>query len=623
MMVKRSSVLPFIISLSLLIMLAGRVDADGRSPGSYLPDDALVALSVRNGDHAVTRLRDALLDLGWHDLEFAALLNENPELTQGRLALMGLAASAGTDSWGAVGAFLGRDAAAGLYLEDGQDEGSVLVAVRLRQPELVDRMLEGIQSFTGMKRRGEFDPDRVTLVNEIRVFAPTDELRYVRVDDTLLLASTAGLMNRAIASDDGHSSLENASWFVTATDSEASLISFSMQPARIRALIQAANGDDSLPLKLEDPTGGFLLGGLWHALLHAEAVSASVSVSEREWRFDSSIVTDEPLPATHRGFVVSDWIPAGWSAEKLPGFIGEQRLLRDWSALVAERESLITLEAASQVVDFTNTMTTLMGGLDYAEDYLPRISGPIRFIACEQSFEDESYTPSPQLPAFAMITPLRGVDDPTFKRRLYSATQTVFSIISLDQAQKGEPTMLLEVDIHDGERVVTTWYPEVEGEGMMGGGMASPTDGSKDAVGVQYNFAPSAAIVGSEYIVTTSTDLLRDIIDVVKSADESIEQRLEPITDSFTIEMDGVTSLLQANLTELITNRMLETDQGREMVDREIRAFIQALALVERMDFTTVHEDGVWRLSAGVRFASEPATPIESHPTDGEADQIP
>lgn len=589
--------------------------APALSAAAYLPDTLFAVAVLREGDKQTAAFRALLEEQKFEETPLHDLLMAGPELAPARIALMGLAASAGTDAWSAVGALLGRELAIGLAPGKGKEPAFILVAVA-REPALVDRLLQGIYAVAGLSRgAGEPNPQKSEKIGDVTVYSLNKDALHCRLGRAIILTNSRELLNAALdAHARGKNRLLDAPRYgecLKQVPANAAAWGY----ADMATIREKLTSGKPLPAQLPNPLGGFLFGGWWHTLRNADSAVFWVVADKGALKISTRTETATPLPETHRGLVPQNLPPAGWPAARLPRFVAEFSVTRGWADLFSEREALLELPAAGDLVNFTNTMTTLMGGLDFMDEFLPKVNGPVRLVLGRQDFSLSQYDPTPKLPSFALVIPLKLPSDAEFARRLHSASQSAMSILNLDAGQKKEPQFLIDIDRYKGYRVLQAEYPAPSGEGMRMEAMSQkrgasaekeaaakeeepaqgrpvaadkPRKNEKRQAGIRYNFAPAAALVEDQYVIATSLDLLHHVIDAISDAKKektsAAKPTKEPPADFLAIAVPEVVKLLRENREELVTNQMLEKDKTRAAAEKDMDALFAGLDFFNKLE---------------------------------------
>lgn len=554
-----------------------------RSAASWLPADPLLAVELSEGDRLIERFRDFAEDRGCFDGEAYRKLESNPKFMQARVALAGLAATAGVDAWRAAGAILGRDAAMGVW-PGTEKRPRMLLAVELREPALFDRLLNAVHALAGLTKNGAPDASRSTEVHGVRVFAMTPELFHCRVNDALLLANDRELLRTALADrqDMARSLASSPRYRKAAAALPKPTVAWAL--VNLKAVRELIPEGDARNGPRANPIGGFLFGAWWQTLLSSESAVAWLELQGATLRLNATVAAGGPLPAAYKGFSPANISKLDWPASKLPRFISELRICRNWADLIGEREALLTTPAASDIVNFTTTMSTLFNGMDFLNDILPKVDAPLRLIAVRQDFAERDIVPTPQLPAFALVAPLRPDASTDFARRLGAASQTALTLLNLGLTQEGKVSYLIDVDRYKGVKLIFTTFsgpPNTSGMNMdapemkAGTGEAAASKPGKIRGAPQvYNFMPATALVGHEYVFATSRELLQDVIDAIQAGSKAAE-KADEMADSWFVNGAEIAAILRDNREEMITARMLAENESKEAAVGTIDLILQ------------------------------------------------
>ncbi|RMF80108.1 MAG: hypothetical protein D6744_08530, partial [Planctomycetota bacterium] len=567
-------------TLALFHAFAANAQDAPASAATLVPADSVAVLIVHDGDQKLSEIQSLAFDSDIVDSPAYRRVLENRELMQARVMLAGVAATAGVDSWTAVGALLGRELAIAAQPRKAGDPALVAVA-RLRQPELVDRLLETVYGMIGLTVDGRPQPEASRIVDGVRVYKLGDDGFVCRIDDALVLSNDQSAMRAVVKQHAAGTGgiVETSDWREARADVPRDAAAWGF--VRLKHLRDGlSESGETIPGKLDNPLAAFVFGNWHYAALHARRATFWLRAQTGELTLETRFAGVGKFPETHRGFDVAP-APGDWDASALPRFLAEMRLTRDWSRLFAERESLLTLSAASDVVNFATTLSTLFGGMDFLNDILPKLETDTRLIVARQDFSATDVLPVPRLPAFALVTRLKpeAVEDMT--QRLFSAAQMALSILNLDMAQNGQPTYLIDVDRYRGVRMLTTVFTNPPGRASMASSQDESTMADSREGSVRFNFTPAVAVVSDRYVVATSRELLTDIIDSVLDAAKSTQQTAERCLDRLSVDGRSFVEILEENRRELIANRMLEEDLSRAEAERDIDMILDLLGRVQ------------------------------------------
>jgi hypothetical protein len=548
---------------------------------SSVPAGMPVLIQLRDADQRLAMLRSMISDYGAGISGVMETIENNPQITQFRVGLAGLAAVAGTDSWAAMGAIIGQETTIALRPREG-DESDLVAASVPRDPATLTKFLDAVHKAAGFTNNGKPDAARTYESLGVRVYKFDERLHQAYAGGTLLIASGRELMESAIAAQrESRGAIANSALFTRAT-ALAPSDAFAWMAIDAKSLRPAGAGED---LRVSNPGAGFLFGGWYRHVMSSESAVAWMTTVGRTMTLRMRTDGAAAMPDFASGLVAATEPVKQWDSRRLPAFLGEVSVQRGWASLFAEREQLLTAEGATQAAEFASTLTTLLGGAAFIDDVLPAVAGPMRLVSVEHNPKDRGFDVTPVVPQFALSIPLKFDATSDVARRLESASQGALSLISLDSMQKGGPAMRLDIDKHEGVRIVLAEFEPPKAGSAMKLDPAGERAQRRQLGGVRYNFAPAAAIVPvgegrCEYVVGSTADLVRSIITRIRSTD--------PLADggpADTIELRGssVTRLLEVNRSELATQQMLENGLEEDEATRRIDALLGLSALVDSL----------------------------------------
>ncbi len=576
--------------------------AESRRASSFLPEGLAVVVTVRDGVGLLTGFRHLLDEYRFEETAAYQALAQNPGFVQARIGVLGLAAAAQTDAWTAAGSLAGDEMVFGLTPGKGPEAKFIAVTVS-KDPAVRDRFLDQVRTAVGLVRSGKPDPKRSRTIDGVTVFETENSVLHGQAGPALIVSNSEALFRAALR---GGSATVEQNYRRAGERVPADAAAWLWVDV---AGVRAAAGDEAVQALVPNPLGGLLFGGAWRSILDAPSAVAWLNFSGRAATLSVDVAADRPLPATHSGFISGSSDGPGFDPASLPGYLGDLRITRDWAQLFAERESLLALPAVEQLVAFSNGLTTLMGQMDFVDDVLPRFAGPVYLVSARQDLSPRGYRPTPALPAFALVMPLKpGAESDGFARRLYSASVMAISAGNLIATQQGQPGFIIDPDRYRDCRIVTAEYADpAAGEG---GGMAmrpatgAPAGDGPARVNIRYNFAPAVGIVGDRYVVTSSVDLLHTVIDGLLAGGPA-PGRVEG--DSFDLDGSALGAVFADNREELVAKRMLDENRSRAEAQGDIDAFFQLLGYARGLKVSYRQTAGGFAGSATVKLVEPPA----------------
>ena len=283
----------------------------------------------------------------------------------------------------------------------------------------------------------------------------------------------------------------------------------------------------------------------------------ALTVRGREARVDSVL-----RPRTRPGAV---------PAELADPALAEALLYRDYAALFAHRSELFPPETLPGFAEAVTNGALFFGGKDLGEEVLPALSPWLRVVVRALEFAPER-KPEIPLPGLAVVAV---VDDEESGAEWVSAFQTLIAVVNVDQAQKGERGLRLQLGREGEIEVSSARFP-------------APLPG--DGVDARYNLEPALALVGRHLVLGTHESLVRALVRELRDAPV-----LDPAPrEELALDPRGLARVVADNLGALVAQKMLEEGVTRAAAEQEIgglrlvlESFEVLRAELERADDTT------------------------------------
>ncbi|MCA9290489.1 MAG: hypothetical protein KDA25_05135, partial [Phycisphaerales bacterium] len=568
-----------ILAAGVVLALGLPLGAVADTPSAArIPADAPIVIHLADGAATTAAFMRAVDDLALADLPFVQTFLERPDVNAGRFGLLGLATAAKLTMPEAVGAVLGRDLTfAMLPPADGAAKPRFIAVATPADGAAVDRLLHQVHRAAGVLKNGEPDPRRTTLLSGVTVFRFGDDLLQARTDGALIVTNDRGLLASALDRRAAH--LDADAGFARAIAERPDGAPLTMR-VNLDALRELPPVRAAFEAPLRNIVASLLFGGTWRHMAGADSLTAWLTPTRDAMTVDARLHGAAALPEAFRGFATDEPVATRWHADALPQFGAEFRLSRDWGALFAERESIMSAADATQFVTFANTMSALLGRVDFIDDVMGRIAGPVHVVAARQDFEARGVRPTPRLPSFALVTTLDLDAGTDLARRLQSGATIALSVISYDAAINNRPALLLDVDRYRGHKFVSAAYPS---DGAAAGGMmAEPM-----MMGTPLNFEPAIAIVDDALIVSSTRQLLEDLVDAMMDAKAEVADGTRQAADALSVDLRMLATILGDNRDEMIADRMVKEDEARETAAAFVDGILTGLARLDRLDVRT------------------------------------
>ncbi len=510
-----------------------------------LPEEVLGWLTVHRGSTRIPELEKSKLFQSFRRSKTYRQLESNPEYLKAKLMIFGLSTTVSLHPSQALGALLGREAALGMGIQKGQKEW-IAVAI-LDQPKKVDQMLATIRL---MASGGSETTSKHRKIHELG-----SDAFYSRFGSVLALSSSKTLIRECRARQ-GKPVRKKRRHLTHQTEKIDLGIHVDLE--RIRELA----GGTFPPTKSENALAALFFGGAQDLLSRASTVTGGAKIVDDGISLSARIPVGDTIPDRVTSFFPGD--SATFLQLDLPRTLGRIGLQRDLSGLWEGKKDLIPEGALRGLLNFANTFTTLLGSLDFGEDLLPALGTPIQLVSNRSTFSD--MFPAPELPAFALVVPLRAAEK--MRTRLETATLQALSIINLNNSQEGRPSYMVDRENYGSSRITFAEWEIPEG--------------AKTPLDIRHNFSPSTCVTNGYFVIGSTRQLTREIID---SLSQSGSSRPKKVSANTLLEVDGagLHHILTQNRDLLADQKMVEEDLSASEAKAEIEGLLSLAGLAESL----------------------------------------
>ncbi|MCG3128019.1 MAG: hypothetical protein CHACPFDD_02892 [Phycisphaerae bacterium] len=531
-----------------------------------IPDNALLVVGLRDGYRAVDDFRGGDLFKRILASDAYKSLEKQSEYMKAKGGLMMFAGAAGLDPWAAVQQVAGRDLLLALLpppKEGNHDKPDVLIVLTPQDAAATRSLLNSILVMSGAIVDGEPVEARSRLVDGVRGYSISDDLYVAEFDEHMVFANRAKLLEGVIRERrSGEKKLATNEHFTRAARDlprEALLWAF----ADVRQF-KSMTGD-AFNKKLDNGLAGLLFGGAVEAFRSADYASAWLRTEADGVVLDGRAFGEGGGAEWLKTFAVNSEESRDWSKLDLPGLMSQVALARDWVGIWEARESIIDADGLRGLTEFANTLTTLMGGMDFHSQFLTELKPTLRFLAARQKLA-EGAAPTPELPGFALVMHLKNAQQ--VAPRLENAALMTMSIINVDMGQKMQPQFQLTPRDYHGARMLVGKYPEKTDPGPRG---------------IRYNFEPAISVFGDRFVICTSEKMLENLIDAVEKLPAAAGKAGELASDTLHVDLGELSRLLDANREVFIANQMLEQDFSRERATARVGMLLEAARMLGQL----------------------------------------
>ena len=262
-------------------------------------------------------------------------------------------------------------------------------------------------------------------------------------------------------------------------------------------------------------------------------------------------------------------------------------LHRDLSEMWLRAGDLMTDKANDQLAQADTQLTTFFSGKDFGEDILGSFGPEVQFLVARQAF-DAFPRPAIRLPAFALKMHMNAPEKT--KPEMRRVFQSFIGFLNITGAMQGQPQFDLGMEQSEARQLVTASY-------VVNDDLQDASDAP-----INFNFSPTLAFAGSTFVLASTTDLAREMIELptLEKVDWSEYNSIARL------EATAVGSSLRDNLEQLIAQNMLEKGHSRRMAEAEIGTLLELIELFEGADLALGTSQGM----LDVRLALQLISPL-------------
>lgn len=516
-----------------------------------------------------------------------ASLQSNPQVQafyaspQGRQAEAGrkmIENQLGMDLWTLAKTAIGGKVSVALYPHEGRQQPDAVIAVQVNDVKNLDRIRERVAPLLTLI---EQQISQTTGPGNVTVRSIAGKAFIAERDDWLVAASTSDLMNRTLSlragSSDGAKSLADDAPF-TAMSKQLGEKHLVRSYINLQALVSAMGGRIG-PEKLDNPAASLLFGGLYELANHSPFVGTTVDLDDQRLVIRHEVAgKPESLPEKYQSLFAEAGKPDAGFLPPVPGLIGGWILHRDFAGWYKRREELLDAKVLPEFDKFEAGLANLLPGKDYATDILPTFGRNITFLAAPQDYANLNGKPGLQLPGFALVWDLAKPDDA--EQNLNLLFQTVAMISNLEAGKQGRQPWVLSSESHKGVQIQFGKYAQKP---------------KGDRLPIVFNFMPAAARVGDKFVMASSVDLCKHLVDYYLNP---IMVKKAPTRNDFLFELTGesLATLLEVNREMLEARSVAQEGKPSDQAKADVTALLQLVRGVRTLRLTSGAEVDGYRV---------------------------
>ena len=245
----------------------------------------------------------------------------------------------------------------------------------------------------------------------------------------------------------------------------------------------------------------------------------------------------------------------------------------DLASFWKQRAVLLPADQLKQIEDGNQKTKVFLAGTEFNK-FLEYAGPRTRFVVARQNENAYSVKPTARQPAFALVLELRQADE--FAKAIEGPVRAGAFLAGLKF-----PMSTFE-EQHGNAKILGYRFIENEGNKSFGDGIV-------------FNFTPNRARVGNQYVLSSSVELTRTLIDELETAAAPGAKQPTPSTSTADdgvilhsqLSFKGLSNYLGATKKRLVTQNMLQQGNSPEDADKEVSLFLELLDHLGRVETTT------------------------------------
>ncbi len=572
--------LAIVCCLVTLGMLSNAAAADA-DLAKATPSGAIFFAEISGLDSWIDKLQNSPL---------VASLSLNPQVQafyaspQGRKADAGrklIENQLGMDLWSLAKTAFGDKVSVALYPHEGRQQPDAVIAVQVKDVASLNKIRDRVTPLLTLIEEQishSVGPGRVTIRSiDGKVF-------IAERDDWIVAASTSDLMNRTLtlragSAADGMKSLADDTPY---TAMVKQLGSQHLVRSYVNLeLLASAMGGRLGPEKLDNPGVSLLMGGLYELANRSPFFGSTLDLDSQRLVFAHSIAgKPESLGEKYASLFAAEGKPDAGSLPNVPGLIGGWILHRDFAAWYKRREELLDAKVLPEFDKFEAGLANLLPGKDYGTDILPSLGSNLTFLAAPQNYSHLNGKPGLQLPGFALVWDLAKPAEA--EQTLNLLFQTVAMISNLEAGQQGRQPWVLSSESYKNVQIQFGKY----GQTPKG-----------DRLPIVFNFMPAAARIGDKFVMASSIDLCKHLVDVYSNPTTKTATA-KPTRNDFLFELTGesLAGILEANRSLLEARSVAQDGKTSDQAQSDVTTLLQLVRAVRILRLTSGAEADGYRV---------------------------
>ena len=356
----------------------------------------------------------------------------------------------------------------------------------------------------------------------------------------------------------------------------------------IQAVRDAGDAKKLFEDKAENPLAELLVGGIQSVLQHAPFVTADLKVGNSCVSLQlATPCQDGWIPEERQYFFGPNNEGSAPVLPEVPDTLMTLATYRDISQMWLRAGDLFNEQMNDKLAEAESGLSTIFAGRDFGEEVLGAIQPQIGLIVARQSFENVTPVPALKLPAFALVLKLRDAEN--MRPELRRTFQSVIGFFNIVGAMQGRPQLELDMEkIGDIDLVTSRYVPEKK-------------DKDSTTADMIFNFSPSAAFSGDQFILSSTTALAKQL----SIAPESIASN-SGVNTALDLRSAVIRETLNDNREQLISQNMLSEGHSRDEAEAAIDLLLEVVRCVNGAGLVLRRENDSLSLELNVTVNENP-----------------
>ncbi len=541
-----------------------------------LPGGAIAFAEFSGLDKFIDRIENsAVLQAILESDEFQQYKN-SPEYRKANSARVIAELMLGNNLWDVAEQLLGGRMGLAIYpASDGGSEPEGVFLLRAADPAILKRLRAWLQPVLTLASK-EIDVN--ALCEGVKAFG-TEESGYIAWHADWIMGSqqrerfdqTLGLLGNDTEAETTLAKQENYASMTSTLGAEHLFHLF----VNTGVLADATGGRFGLPEKWEDGFASFLFGGIVELATRSPFAGFAIDASDNDISITAGIAGDPHTLEEPWDLFFANSETGTRPLPRPDGFIGGFSFFRDFGRWYQSREEILQEHLLAGFDKFETDLGNLLPGKDFGQDVLPLIGNTITFVSAKQTYDHLDGEPGLKLPGFALIIELA---DPEGGADLFQLFfQTFSAILNFQAGQEGRQPWVLDMEMYNDTKVSFGRY------------LDKPTG---DRLPLVTNFRPASARVNDKFILSTSLELCRNLVDELKkpASDARSPQNIDLL-----VEFDALADLAESNAGALRASQ-IQKGASPEKAKSDIDGLIGLMRLLESLTVDSKPEGDMFRI---------------------------